>query len=73
MSGRPEAAWEAYIRSYRHHRGVANSIDYIGLHLEYLVCSGRWQRALEILRDSIGLTSLPEVPYFLPSIFPLLR
>ena len=70
MSGRPEAAWEAHIRSYRHHRGVANSIDYIGLHLEYLVRSGRWQRALEILRDSIGMTSSLESASLLADYLP---
>ena len=70
MSGRPDAAWEAHIRSYRHHRGVANSIDYIGLHLEYLVRSGRWQRALEILRDSIGMTSSLESASLLADYLP---
>ena len=70
MSGRPDAAWEAHIRSYRHHRGVANSIDYIGLHLEYLVRSGRWQRALEILRDSIGMTSSLESALLLAEYLP---
>lgn len=70
MSGRPEAAWEAHIRSYRHHRGVANSIDFIGLHLEYLVRSGRWQRALEILRDSIAMTSSLESASLLADYLP---
>ena len=70
MSGRPDAAWEAHIRSYRHHRGVANSIDFIGLHLEYLVRSGRWQRALEILRDSIGMTSSLESASLLADYLP---
>lgn len=57
MSGRPETAWEAHVRSYPHHRGVAVTIQILGLHMEFLVRSGRWQRALEILRESIALTS----------------
>ena len=60
MSGRPDTAWEAHVRSYHNHRGVANTMDYLGLHMEFLVRSGRWQRALDILRDSIALTSQAE-------------
>ena len=60
MSGRPDTAWEAHVRSYHHHRGVANAMDYLGLHMEFLVRSGRWQRALEILRESVALTSQAE-------------
>ena len=60
MSGRPDTAWEAHVRSYNHHRGSANAMDLLGTHMEFLVRSGRWQRALDILRDSIALTSQAE-------------
>lgn len=60
MSGRPAAAWESHVRSYRHHRRSAMYMDILGTHMEFLVRSGRWQRALEIMRDSIALTSQAE-------------
>lgn len=60
MSGRPDTAWEAHVRSYHQHRGSANAMDILGTHMEFLVRSGRWQRALDILRDSIALTSQAE-------------
>ncbi len=60
MSGRPEAAWECHVRSYRQHRRNAEYMDLLGQHMEFLVLSGRWQRALDILRDSIALTSRAE-------------
>lgn len=60
MSGRPEAAWECHVRSYRQHRRNAQYMDLLGQHMEFLVLSGRWQRALDILRDSIAVTSRAE-------------
>ena len=60
MSGRPAAAWESHVRSYRHHRRSAIYMHILGTHMEFLVRSGRWQRALEILRDSVALTSQAE-------------
>ena len=51
-SGRPRAAWDAHVRSYRVQRTAPQPLNYMGDHLEYLALSGRVDRGLRVLRES---------------------
>ena len=59
-SGRPRAAWEAHVRSYRILRAAPQALDYMSNHLEYLALSGRVARGLRILREFAGRTGEAE-------------
>ena len=56
-SGRPRAAWEAHLRSYRRHRVNPRYTAPMGRHLEYLALSGHLVRGLEILRRHASWTA----------------
>ena len=56
-SGRPRAAWEAHLRSYRKHRVNPRYTAPMGRHLEYLALSGHLVRGLEILRRHASWTA----------------
>jgi len=49
-SGRPRAAWEAHLRSYREIRRNPKALISLAYHLEYLALVGRVDRGLELLR-----------------------
>lgn len=53
-SGRPKAAWDAHLRSYREIRRHPNALVSIGYHLEYLALVGKIDRGLDILRRHIS-------------------
>ncbi|MBO3723579.1 hypothetical protein J5X07_00780 [Actinomyces bowdenii] len=53
-SGRPKAAWDAHLRSYREIRRHPNALVSIGYHLEYLALVGKIDRGLDILRRHVS-------------------
>ncbi|AYD89033.1 hypothetical protein D5R93_01320 [Actinomyces lilanjuaniae] len=53
-SGRPGAAWNTHLRSYRGLRRDPGALLAVGHHLEYLALAGRWERGMEVLRRHVG-------------------
>lgn len=56
-SGRPRAAWDAHVRSWRVLRSFPQVLDYVAYHMEYLALSGRPERGLKVLRQSAHKTA----------------
>ncbi|WP_139738669.1 hypothetical protein [Actinomyces wuliandei] len=53
-SGRPRAAWDLHLRSYRALRRDPGALLAVGHHLEYLALAGRCDRGMELLRRHVG-------------------
>ncbi len=52
-SGRPKAAWDAHVRSYRFQRLNPNFTNGLARHMQYLALSGHVGRAVRVLRESL--------------------
>lgn len=59
-SGRPKAAWDAHVRSYRQLRGQPQFMSAMGQHMEFLALTGRVGRGLRIMRECLGLADQAE-------------
>jgi len=66
-SGRPRAAWEAHLRSYREIRRNPKALISLAYHLEYLALVGRVDRGLELLRRHLSWLAQAESAYVLLS------
>ena len=66
-SGRPRAAWEAHLRSYREIRRNPKALISLAYHLEYLALVGRVDRGLELLRRHLSWLDQAESAYVLLS------
>ena len=66
-SGRPRAAWEAHLRSYREIRRTPKALISLSYHLEYLALVRRVDRGLEILRRHLPWLAQAESAYVLLS------
>ncbi|MDO4242883.1 MAG: kinase [Actinomyces sp.] len=55
-SGRPKAAWDAHVRSYRSLKGRPQFLGDMGRHMEYLALTGRVTRGMRILRESLPMS-----------------
>ncbi|VEG28400.1 kinase [Actinomyces howellii] len=55
-SGRPKAAWDAHVRSYRSLKGRPQFLGDMGRHMEYLALTGRVTRGLRILRETLPMS-----------------
>jgi len=66
-SGRPRAAWEAHLRSYREIRRSPKALISLSYHLEYLALVGRVDRGLDILRRHLSWLAQAESAYVLLS------
>ncbi len=66
-SGRPRAAWEAHLRSYREIRRSPKALISLSYHLEYLALVGRVDRGLDILRCHLLWLTQAESAYVLLS------
>ena len=59
-SGRPKAAWDAHVRSYRQLRGQPQFMSAMGQHMEFLALTGRIGRGLRIMRECLRITDQAE-------------
>jgi len=66
-SGRPRAAWEAHLRSYREVRRSPKALVSLAYHLEYLALVGRVDRGLDVLRRHLAWLVQAESAYVLLS------
>ena len=66
-SGRPRAAWEAHLRSYREVRRSPKALVSLAYHLEYLALVGRVDRGLDVLRRHLAWLAQAESAYVLLS------
>lgn len=64
-SGRPKAAWDAHLRSYREIRRHPNALVSIGYHLEYLALVGKIDRGLDLMRRHVSWLDQAESAYAL--------
>ena len=66
-SGRPRAAWEAHLRSYREIRRTPKALISLAYHLEYLALVRRVDRGMVILRRHLPWLAQAESAYVLLS------